>query len=249
MSESGDLEDLERRLGEASEADLFDLVRSHINEINPRVARRLLRNPHVSQRVIEELLAEKRLLTAHEVRRELAEHPRTPVARSLDLLATLFWRDLVNMGADPRVPPRVRRFADQRLVQRLPGLAAGEKTVIARKAGAGLIVRLRHDPDIRVIAALLENPRLTEGLLGPLVVSESARPEVIELILRDRKWRHRYFLRVAAALNFRTPVTVALDLLPTLKKVDLGKIARDRRIAASVRRRADLLRGAARRNC
>ncbi len=243
MSEPADTEGLERRLAEAAEAELFELVREHAEELAPMAVRKVLRNPYVSRRVIEMLLAERRLLTSSEVRREMAAHPRTPTARSVNLLATLYWKDLLQMGADTRVPARVRRFADQRLAERLAGLAVGEKIAIARAAGPGLIERLRHDPSPRVIRALLENPRLTEGQLGPLVVSESAKPAVIELILRDRKWGQRYFLRAAAAKNPRTPVAVALDVLPTLKKTDLSEISRDRRIAGAVRRRADLLGG------
>jgi hypothetical protein len=246
VSDAAEFEDLQRQLTEASESRLFELVRAHLKELSPQAVHLVLCNPYVSSRVIEELLTERRLLSSYEVRRELAAHPHTPPPRSLNLVGTLFWRDLVRMGADSRVPPRLRRSADLRLADRLPGLGVGEKMAIARAAGPGVITRLRHDPNPRVISALLENPRLTEGLLIPLVASEATQPKVLEVILRDRKWSCRYGLRVAAARNRRTPVPVALELLPSLKKTDLAAVAANPRVAAAVRRRADLLRGASR---
>jgi hypothetical protein len=94
-----------------------------------------------------------------------------------------------------------------------------------------------------VIAALLENPRLTEGLLMPLIHRDDARPDVLRVIAESPRWSSRYPLRVALARNPRTPVGTALRLLPALKKVDLRAVAASPRVASPVRRRAQLLAG------
>lgn len=237
-------EDLGRRLREANEAELYDLLASHLDELDPGEVGQALRNPYASARVLDLVAARRPTLRAYEVRRALVAHPRTPAPRSLNLVGTLYWRDLVKIGADTRIPPRVRRAADHRLAQRLPALALGERVAIARSAGPGLIERLRTDPEPRVVAALLENPRLTEALLAPLLTDTMTAPAVLSRVAADRKWGRRYVVCHAIAANPSTPETTALDLLPGLKKRDLASIAADRRLPELVRRRADLLRGA-----
>ncbi len=77
---------------------------------------------------------------------------------------------------------------------------------IARRASPLLIAQLRSDPEPRVIAALLENPRLTEGGLMPMVSSETTSPEVLGMVARHGRWGVRYPVRLALCRNRRTPV-------------------------------------------
>ena len=236
-------EDLQMRLRESTAEELIELVGSHLAELDPIALRQLFRNPYLSRQVIELLLAERRLLAFHEVRKELARHPQTPEVRALRFVSGLFWRDLLELTNDTRTRPRLRRAAERHLVDRIPGLGAGEKVAIARRAGPLLVSQLRHDHEPRVVGALLENPRLTEGSLMPLVSSETAKPEVLALVARHPKWGTRYSIRVSLARNRRTPVQVTLSLLPLLKKQDLKGIEQDRRMSMAVRRRAAVLLG------
>jgi len=234
---------LQKWLRESNAEQLQELVGSHLEELDPIALRQLFRNPHLSRQVIEILLADRRLLAFHEVRKELARHPQTPEVRALRFASGLFWRDLLELASDNRVRPRLRRAAERHLVDRIPGLGAGEKVAIARRAGPLLVSQLRHDNEPRVISALLENPRLTEGGLMPLVSSETARPEVLSLVARHPKWGSRYAIRVSLARNRRTPIQATLSILPLLKKQDLKGIEQDRRLGMAVRRRAAVLLG------
>lgn len=238
-------EDLGRLLREASEAQLYELLSEHLEELDPGAIGQALRNPYASRRVLDLIAGRRGSLSSYEVRRAVVSHPRTPAPRSLNLVGSLYWKDLVKVGCDSRIPPRVRRAADHRLAQRLPALALGERMAIARSAGPGLIERLRMDPEPRVVAALLENPRLTEALLMPAMTHANVPPAVLEQVAADRRWGRRYGLRLAIAGNPRAPVETALGLLPGLGKRDLAAIAADPRLVETVRRRADLLRGAA----
>ena len=69
-----------------------------------------------------------------------------------------------------------------------------------------MLAQLRHDPSPRVIAALLDNPRLTEGVLAPVLNSASTPPAILELIADDRRWGVRYALRLALVRNPATPL-------------------------------------------
>lgn len=234
---------LARRLRQAGPAELAALVRERSGELDPAAARQALRNPYLTREVVAVLIAQRPLLASREVRRDLAACPLTPQAEALRFVPGLFWRDLMLLGLDMRAPPVIRRAADRHLAARLPGLTLGEKIALARRAAAGILGRLRHDPSPRVIAAMLENPRLTEGLLAPLVHAETAPPAVLEAIARNARWGVRYGLRVGLSRNPRTPTAVALALLPQLKKPDLRAVAVNPRLAPALRQRARLLSG------
>ncbi|MGD2114123.1 MAG: hypothetical protein PVG07_03660 [Acidobacteriota bacterium] len=241
-----DLEqDLERRLRGAETEELHDLLHRYAAEMDVREAVHALRNPFLGREGIETVAEQGRLLASYEVKRLIALHPRTPEPLALRFVPSLFWRDLLEMGVDTRVRPTVRRAADRRLMGRLSSLATGEKMAVARRASGRILSRLRHDPSPRVAGALLENPRITEGILVPLVASDDAQPKVLELVARNRRWGVRYEVRLALCCNPRTPVRTVLPILPMLRKRDLRTVAREIRLPAAVRRRAKVLLGEA----
>lgn len=231
------------RLRESDADELLRLLQKHIQELDVPEVRQALRNPFITQRAIELLLDERRLLAFSEIKRSLVCHPRTPEVRARRLVPTLFWRDLLQISGDGRVPPKVRRSADLQLRDRIHILSVGERMSIARRASPALIQQLRMDPDSRVLGALLENPRLTEGSLLPLLSSDRASPKNLTLVARHRRWGIRYGVRSALCRNARTPPEVVLGLLSQLKKCDLRAVLQDRRLSVAVRRRAGTLLG------
>src|SRR5512132_1439107 len=133
----------------------------------------VLRQSDVSSDSLEAILRDRGARRFHAVRRALAAHPRTPRREALNLVSTLFWRDLAHLSADVRVHPEVRRAADRDLLRRLPELAVAERIDLARTAGRGTLQALRFDPEARVVAAVLDNRFATE----PDVVQAAANPE------------------------------------------------------------------------
>jgi hypothetical protein len=233
--------ELERRLREAGSAELAALVAEHAAELAAPMALQALRNPFCTAEVIALVAAERRLTSFHQLRRALAFHPLTPETLAAGIVPTLFWRDLMELALDPRVRPALRRAAELQLTVRLPGLAVGEKVSLARRAGGGVLAQLCHDPSPRVVAALLDNSRLTEGLLAPVVHRAATPAAILELIAADRRWGVRYPLRVALARNPATPLATAWRLLAALRKSDLQAVAADLRLPEPLRRRARVL--------
>jgi hypothetical protein len=238
--------ELRRQLREADEESLGELIESRGAELEAPVAAHAFRNPFLTGRLIEAIAALPRLAVAYEIRREIVGHPRTPPSLALRHVGGLYWADLVRVGGDTRLHPLVRRAADRRLIERLPGLAVGERIAIARAGGAAIVAVLRHDPVPAVVSALLENPRLTEALLVPLAASERAGPRVLAVLAADPRWGARIGVRAALCRNPATPAAAVQRLLPALAAPDLAAIAADARLAEPVRRRAREL-GAARR--
>lgn len=239
------MSDLPQRLREADADDLLGLLRRHGEELDVAAARQALRNPFLATEGIEVLAEQRRLLTAYEVKRALALHPRAPEALALRLVPTLYWRDLMELGLDTRIRPTVRRAADRRLASRLPGLAVGEKVAIGRRASARVLGKLRHDPSVRVVRALLDNPRTTEGLVLPLITHDATLPEILQAVARHRRWGVRYEVRLGLCRHPNTPLAIALGLLGHLRKADLRKVASESRVPPLVRRKAEVLLGGA----
>lgn len=233
------------RMREAGADELLDLLRRHAAEIDVAAARQALRNPFLGREGVELVAEQKRLLGAYEVKRAIATHPKTPEVLALRFVPGLFWRDLVELGIETRVRPTVRRAADRTLAARLPGLGAGEKQAIARRASPRMLERLRHDPSPRVIRALMENPRATEGVILPMLAHDDCRPDVLQAVSRSRRWGSRYEVRLAIARHPRAPLATALAQLPYLRKGDLRRLASGARVPAAVRRRAEVLLGVA----
>lgn len=232
-----------QRLASASLEELVAILDAELAVMSVEEARAALRNPFVTGELIARVLRRDELAAFYELQRDVVLHPRTAQTLSLQLVGGLLWRDLVRVGLEPRVPPVVRRAADVRLLERLPSLAVGERISIARSAGVAVLGQLRNDPTPRVVEALLENPRLTEGILLPLVSSAEAAPPVLALVAANARWGCRYEIRRALARNPRTPVATAIGLLPLLRKQDLRAIPGDPRLQAPVRERARLLLG------
>lgn len=219
------------------------LLNEHRDELDLPTLRLALRNPFVNEEAIDIILAQRHRLGSYELRRDLALHPKTPEIAALRFVPGLFWRDLMRLGSDMKVRPRVRQAADRHLSNRLPGLTLGERISLARIAGMGVLTQLRHDPEPRVFAALLQNPRLTEGLLLPLLTAEGTRAEILGQVARSHRWGNRYAVRLALVRHPRTPAPQAVALLSTLKKADLRALAKERRLRPPIRQRLELLLG------
>lgn len=229
---------LAQRLRQASARQLRELIALHAAELSLTEARQALLNPWVDATAIDELASVRRLMAIDEVRSALARHPRTPEVVAMRLLPGLFWRDLLETSLDVRVRSGVRTVAEGYLVKRLARLSVGEKITLARRAGHGVLATLRHDPSPRVIAALLENPRLTEATLLPMVTSERTPPGNLALVAQSPRWGCCYDLRSGLARNPQAFLRTALAVLPALRRGDLETIAATERLSPVVRHEA-----------
>lgn len=229
---------LAAQIRSADARGLRSLMAEGGRRLDPRTVRLILHHPHVTAEVIEEISLDRHLLGTYEIKSAVARHRRTPPTVAQRFVPGLFWRDLVELGLDVRVSPSVRRVADKYLLLRLPKLAIGERIAVARRAGPPILVQLRSDPHPRVIAGLLDNPRLTEQLLLPMIADDRTGPRLLDVVARHRRWWVRYPVRLALCANPMTPFRVVFALLPGLRRCDLKPIADDPRHASVIRHQA-----------
>ncbi len=242
MMSGSSQDDLRARLGRANSRELLRLIDDLGETLAAGDARRVLRNPFATAEVIEALAAVRRLLAGYDLRSAIARHRRTPESLALRFISGLFWRDLLEISVDVRISPAVRRVAEKYLIRRLVRMTTGEKMAIARRATPEVLAHMRTDPNLQVIKALLDNPRLTEPTLLPVVASETTLPRVLDLVARAPRWGTRYEIRVALSRNSRSPFSAIFEILPTLRRQDLLVVAQREDHSSIVRQRArDLL--------
>jgi hypothetical protein len=151
--------------------------------------------------------------------------PRATRPLGLRLVGSLFWRDLADVAASPRVAAAVKIRAEGMLKDQLVELRLGEKITLAKIATPPVLLPLLGDPDAKVVEAGLINRRLREEDLLTLVRAEIPSAALLEGIVRSSRWRDRYSLRLAIALQPRAPLALALGQLSALLPQDLRRIA------------------------
>lgn len=218
---------LPARIAKADRATLVALVADNLTRFTERDALQALRHPHASEAMIEEILSSKTLLAFRGVRRLVASHPLTPRHAALRCLEDLLWRDLLDIGREPRTPPPVRVAASRKLEDALRFLAVGERVAVARFASSALFPALLDDPDLRVLEAVLANSRLTPEDLQRWLATGHPGPEALAFVAGDPRWTSRPAVRIALLTHHLTPRATALSLLTSASRGELRRLAED----------------------
>jgi hypothetical protein len=152
-------------------------------------------------------------------------NPRAPRALSLRLISSLYWRDLAEVAATPRVDGAVRARAEAILDDRLPELRLGERITLARLATPALLRTLLSDAEARVLEAALRNPRAREEEVVLAVRRETASRALLETVAASSRWRESYAVQLALVLQPRTPLGLSLGRIRPLLRRDLLRVA------------------------
>jgi hypothetical protein len=155
----------------------------------------------------------------------IALNPRTPSQLVLRLLPSLFWRDLAEVARATRLVAAVRLRAESLLAERLPELRLGDRITLARLATPAVLRPLLLGGEARVTRAALFNPRLRESDLVETLQKDSAPVALMREAADSRRWHDCYGVRLALALQARTPLGVALAQLTSLLPRDLVRIS------------------------
>lgn len=97
----------------------------------------------------------------------------------------------------------------------------GLRRQAARGQDRQLLDRLVRDRNHRVIALLLDNPRIVERDVIRIAASRPTTELILRTVAEHRKWSSRYRVRKTLACNPYTPTPIAMNLLKTLMVQDL----------------------------
>lgn len=162
-------------------------------------------------------------------------NPRTPRSLSLRLVPALYWRDLAEVAATPRLPAAVRFRAESLLRDGLRDMRLGDRVTLGRLATPTLLPALLADADRRVTESALLNPRLREEDLVSALRREDVPLSLVSEVAESSRWAANYAVRLALVLQPRTPLALALQHLSSLVPRDLRRVAEDSALRPLVR--------------
>jgi hypothetical protein len=123
-------------------------------------------------------------------------------------------------------------------VQKIYRLNTAEKIITALKGSREERSILIRDPNRLVATAVLGSPRITEAEIESISAMKSVSDEILRTIGNHREWTKRYTVLNNLVRNPRTPVGIALSMVPRLNPRDIKGIAVDRNVPEPVRKQA-----------
>jgi hypothetical protein len=123
-------------------------------------------------------------------------------------------------------------------VQKIYRLNTAEKLITALKGSREERAILIRDPNRLVSMGVLGSPRITEAEIESFSAMKNISDQVLREIGHHREWTKRYTVINNLVRNPRTPIGIALTLVPRLNPRDIKGIAVDRNVPEPVRKQA-----------
>lgn len=92
-------------------------------------------------------------------------------------------------------------------------ITLGERVSWARRPDRALLERLLFDPSERVIARLLDNPKVTEDDVLRIASRRPNLPSSLAVVFAHPRWGQRTEVQLALILNPHTPLRIACGLI------------------------------------
>jgi hypothetical protein len=221
----------------------------------------LLKRADLHPQVLERLAKNASALKSRKLRIALASHPRTPRHVSVPLARQLYTFDLMKVALSPSAPADVKVAVDDILIARLETVTIGERLTLARRASGRVAAALLLDiengkvvegreakivdskvmtgktpgPQVRVMQAALDNPRLTEALVISSVLRGDASVALVHAVARHARWSPRKEIRAALLRTEHLSLACALAFARTISPLTLGEILRSSRLPEKIK--------------
>ena len=129
------------------------------------------------------------------------------------------------------------------------GLAEGQirtlpipvRLQLSRGAGKTLRDMLIRDSNPQVAKSVLKFNTFSDGEVERIAKMRTIVEDVLEAIGRSRRWMRKYPISLALVKNPRTPIPIAVGIVPRMAVRDLRILRRDRNVSEAVRTLANRL--------
>lgn len=136
----------------------------------------------------------------------------------------------MNEGDTPAAP--------QSVLQRIACLNVAEKVRLALHGTKEERAILIRDSNRLVAAAVVNSPKITLSEIEAIASMRSVDEEILRLIGTGREWVQNITVATNLVKNPRTPLTMALKLLPRLSRREIQNLSRDKNVAEALQRSA-----------
>jgi hypothetical protein len=203
-----------------------------------KVISRLLLNPHLTEamvliiagrknvepEILNVISQDKRWRESYRIMLALCRNPKTPQKVVLSFMKSLRIFDLADLTRNQHIPMNVRMRAEAQINEKVLAIPLGIKKTLARRASANVIMKLIEDGMKEVVAACLDSPQMTEGLICRIVNMKKVASQVIHQIAGHPKWSCRYDVQWSLIRNNHTPLSRTVNFLRNIKTIDLREL-------------------------
>ncbi|MBI4838302.1 MAG: hypothetical protein HY806_04015 [Nitrospirae bacterium] len=110
----------------------------------------------------------------------------------------------------------------QTLLQKIQSLKVGEKIQLAMKGGREIRSILVRDSSKEVVAAVLENQKISDSEIELITKQKTSSEEVLRIISKKKEWLKKYSILYALVTNPKTPPGAALSNIRHIKTKGLN---------------------------
>ena len=135
-------------------------------------------------------------------------------------------------------PEEEKKISIEQLIKEM---TTGEKVALATKGNKSARSILIRDRNRVVALAAISAPSITEPEAVVAANSRTVHQDVIGFISRNKDWMKNYQIKVALVANPKTPLPIAMKLVPILQKRDLKNISKSKNVPVGVRNLATRL--------
>ncbi|MGI8542700.1 MAG: hypothetical protein ACR2MD_04395 [Aridibacter sp.] len=130
------------------------------------------------------------------------------------------------------------------MISQIMSMNIKDRVKMAMKGNREARMILIRDPNKIVAQAVIQNPKITEQEVEGAAKMRTVPEDVLRQIAINRKWARNYVIFHNLALNPRTPVGNAMNILPRLQLRDLISMTKNRNVPDAIRKHAQRLSNA-----
>jgi hypothetical protein len=213
-----------------------DLVEAAADRgLNEDLALKLLNRRELPQRALELLAKNASAMKHRRVLSAIVVHPRTPRFVSIPIANRLFAFELLRISVMPSVAADLKIACDNAIISRLESVSAGERIALARQGSTKLAGAMLNDPEARIIASALDNPRMTELEIVKALKLEQVSQSLIAQVCEHRKWGLRTEIQVEVLKAAHTPLAKAILMAEKLPPATVTDVLNNSRLPAHIR--------------
>jgi hypothetical protein len=161
---------------------------------------------------------------------EVAAKPPDPGPTALEVIRELEM-------ADEEAPP-LEDGKKLTLTQRIMKMSISEKIKLATLGNKEARTQLMRDSNKLVCVAVIRSPRITDGEVLAAAANRAVNDDVLRVIMNNREWTKKYPVKLALVKNPKTPLTISMKFLNTLRESEVKDLTRDKNVPSGVQQLA-----------
>ena len=126
----------------------------------------------------------------------------------------------------------------QNLTQRIMKMSISEKIKLATLGNKEARGQLMRDSNKLVAVAVIRSPRITDGEVLLAAANRAVNEEVLRIIYGNREWTKKYPVKLALVKNPKTPLSVSMKFLNTLRESEVKDLSRDKNVPSGIQQLA-----------